>query len=172
MKAGRPTPDDPQYGKDGSEGAFPQVKNIRIVKDKEPLVLGDTTLTAHFTPGHTPGSTTWTWRSCEGASCINMVYADSLNSVSLDGFRFLGNGSSKDVSETFKRSIATVASLPCDLLVSVHPGFSGILDKLKLRETKATPDPMIDPQGCKVYAADAGKRLDARLKGEREGTIK
>lgn len=172
LKAGRPTPDDPQYGKDGSEGAFPPVKNIRTVKDKEPLVLGDTTLTAHFTPGHTPGSTTWTWRSCEGASCINMVYADSLNSVSLDGFRFLGGGSSKDVSDTFRRSIATVASLPCDLLVSVHPGFSGIFDKLKLRETKSLPDPMVDPQGCNVYAADAGKRLDARLKGEREGTVK
>lgn len=172
LETGRPTPDDPQYGKDGSEGAFPKVANVRVLKDNEVLALGDVRLTAHFTPGHTPGGTTWTWASCDGGKCVNIVYADSLTAISLDGFRFLGADSMKDVSGAFRRSIEAVGALPCDLLVSVHPGFSGLFDKLKLRETSASPDPLIDPEGCKVYAAGALKRLDARLKAERDGTVK
>lgn len=162
LETGRPTPDDPQFGKDGSEGAFPKVANVRVLKDKESVVLGDTTLTAHFTPGHTPGGTTWTWRSCEGSKCLDIVYADSLNAVSLDGFRFLGGGSTKDLSAVFQRSIELVATLPCDILVSVHPGFSGLFDKR----------PLVDRGACKAYAAGAFSRLEVRLKAERDGTVK
>ena len=32
----------------------------RVLKDGEPVTLGGTTLTAHLTPGHTRGCTTWT----------------------------------------------------------------------------------------------------------------
>ncbi len=169
---GRPTSDDPQFGRDGSGGAFPPVQNLRIIKDREALVLGDTTLTPHFTPGHTPGSTTWSWRSCEGTACVNIVYADSLNAISLDGYRFLGGGGAKDVSPAFKSSIATVAALPCNLMVSVHPGFSRLFEKVKLRSANPSPDPLLDSQACRAYAADAAKRLDARLEAERAGTVK
>jgi len=174
LEAGRPTPDDPQFGRDGSEGAFPKVAKVRVrvLKDKENVVLGDTTLTAHFTPGHTPGGTTWTWRSCQGGKCLDIVYADSLNAVSLEGFRFLGGGSAKDLTPVFRRSIDVVATLPCDVFVSVHPGFSDLFDKLKKRETQPAPDPLIDPGACKAYAAGALNRFEARLKAERDGTVK
>ena len=58
------------------------------MNDGETVALGGTTITAHHTPGHTPGATTWTWQSCEGARCLNMVYVDSLTPVSKDGFRY------------------------------------------------------------------------------------
>ena len=32
----------------------------RVLKDGEQVTLGNTTLTAHLTPGHTRGCTTWT----------------------------------------------------------------------------------------------------------------
>lgn len=172
LEAGRPTPDDPQFGKDGSEGAFPKVANVRVLKDNENVVLGDTTLTARFTPGHTPGGTTWTWRSCEGNRCLDIVYADSLNAVSLDGFRFLGGGAASDLSPVFQRSIERVAMLPCDILVGVHPGFSGLFEKLERRASQPSPDPLIDRGACKAYAAGAFSRLEARLKAERDGTVK
>jgi metallo-beta-lactamase class B len=68
--------------------AFPPVKSVRSVRDHETLRVGDLAVTAHFTPGHTPGSTTWTWRSCEGADGVDVVDADSLNAVSDDDFKF------------------------------------------------------------------------------------
>ena len=61
---------------------------MRAIADGETLRVGDIAITAHFTPGHTPGGTSWTWKSCEGDHCMNMVYADSLNSISAPGFKF------------------------------------------------------------------------------------
>lgn len=173
LMSGMPTPDDPQYGPDGKDGAFPRVPKVRIVKDREELRLGDTTVTAHLTPGHTPGSTAWSWKSCEGARCIDIVYADSLTAVASEGFRFLGDASHRDVSETFKRSIDTVKSLPCDLMLSTHPGASGLFERLKRRTGgTSSPDPLIDSDGCRTYAANASRNLEARLKAERAASTK
>jgi metallo-beta-lactamase class B len=65
LRAGRPTRDDPQAAIPGN--GFPPVANVRAIADGETLTVGDAAITARFTPGHTPGSTTWTWRSCEDA---------------------------------------------------------------------------------------------------------
>ena len=77
--------------------------------------------TAHLTPGHTPGSTTWTWESCEGTRCLNLVYADSLSAVAAPGFRFTGGGGTSSLVDTFQRSIARVEQLPCDIFLPTHP---------------------------------------------------
>lgn len=167
LKSGMPVPDDPQFGQDGRDGAFPRVAEVRVVKDKEELRIGDTTLTAHLTPGHTPGSTAWTWKSCDGPACLNLVYADSLTAISLDGFRFLGDQTHPDLSESFRRSIATVESLPCDIMLSTHPGASGLFERLAKRTPGAAIDPLIDKDGCRTYAANARKNLEQRLKTER-----
>jgi metallo-beta-lactamase class B len=167
LMGGMPVKDDPQYGVDGKDGAFPKVPKVQVVKDNEVLRLGDVAITAHYTPGHTPGSTTWTWSSCQGPACVNMVYADSLNAVSSPGFRFLGDRSHPDVSQAMRRSIARVAALPCTIMVSVHPDGSGLFDKLAKREASPTPDPLVDNGACKAYAAGASHRLDERLKTER-----
>ncbi len=172
LMAGMPVPDDPQFGKDGKDGVFPRVPRVRVVKDKEEIRVGDTAITAHLTPGHTPGSTAWTWSSCAGAACLNLVYADSLTAVSSEGFRFLGDQTHPDVSEAFRRSIATVGALPCDIMVSTHPSASRLLDRLKLRGSADTPDPLIDPGACRAYANDARAKLDERLKTERTTAAK
>ncbi|GMR24495.1 MAG: hypothetical protein BMS9Abin37_3047 [Acidobacteriota bacterium] len=92
--------------------------------------MGDQQIIVHFTPGHTPGGTSWTWHSCEGSRCLDTVYADSLTAVSTPGFRFTGDGTHPSIVQTFRESIATVASLPCHILVSTHPEFSNLFEKL------------------------------------------
>ena len=122
LRQGCPTADDPQVG-DCTRIGYGAVAKVKVVKDGESLKVGDLALTAHLTPGHTPGSTTWTWRSCEGKTCYDMVYADSLNAVSNDDFRFSGDAIHPDISKSFEQSIDKVAGLPCDVLLSVHPDF-------------------------------------------------
>jgi metallo-beta-lactamase class B len=168
LQAGKPVPDDPQYGLDGSEGRFPAVAKVKVMKDNEELRLGDTVVTARLTPGHTPGSTTWTWRSCEGESCLNLVYADSLTAVSSDGFRFSGTGKGDDRSEQFRNTIKRVADLPCDLMLSTHPSMSRLFERLDRRTSSPGADPLIDREGCRTYAATAMKNLDVRLETERK----
>jgi metallo-beta-lactamase class B len=164
LEQGLPTPDDPQFALGPQFMSFPPVKNVKTVTDGETLRVGDLAITAHFTPGHTPGGMTWSWRSCEGQRCLNFVYADSMTPVSAPDFRFTANGPA--LVDGFRRSIATIAGLPCDVIVSPHPGFTNMDGKLKERATGGAADPFIDPEGCRAYAASAAKRLETRIAEE------
>jgi metallo-beta-lactamase class B len=166
LQRGENTTDDPQFGFGKADNGFPPVKNVKVIKDSEVLRVGNLAITAVFTPGHTPGSTTWTWRSCEGANCLNMVYADSISAISAPGFKFTAK---PEVVNLFRRSITRLAELPCDIVVSTHPQATRLDAKLKLRAERkgAGPDPFID-QGCKALAAAAMKGLEARIAEEKK----
>jgi len=167
LEQGEPTADDPQFGFGSAAMSFPRVSRVQVVSDGETLTVGTLAITAHLTPGHTPGSTTWTWRSCEGARCLDVVYADSLNAVSAPGFRFSGDATHPSRAEAFRRSIDIVAKLPCDVLLTVHPDFAGLSDKLALRKKGAQPDPFIDASACRAYTGQASRSLERRLSEER-----
>ena len=162
LNRGENTPDDPQYGFGRDSNEFPRVGKVQVVKDGDMLHVGPLVVTAHLTPGHTPGSTTWTWKSCEGGRCLDMVYADSLNAISAPGFKY-----SNDPPRVaaFRKSVALVASLPCDVMLSVHPEFSRVFEKLA-RRAAGDADAMIDPHACRDYAQSASEMLDRRLAQE------
>ena len=107
------------------------------MRDGETVKVGPIGITAHLTPGHTPGSTTWSWTSCENQRCMNVVYADSLNPISRDGFHFTGKGESPDISAAFAASIAKVAALKCDIVLSAHPDATDTLAKAAARTAGA-----------------------------------
>lgn len=164
LRAGRASPDDPQAGY-GDETKFPPVKTaIRVMADGESLRVGDTMLRLHATPGHTPGGSAWTWRSCENDRCLDMVYADSLTPVSADAFRF-----SDDAARVaqFRATIGKIRDLPCDVLVSAHPGFSQLFERQQRRLAEPAGDALVNPDACRAYADDASARLDKRLAEER-----
>jgi metallo-beta-lactamase class B len=167
LERGGPTADDPQYAFGHETNDFPPVKGVRVAKDGETLRVGALAIAAHLTPGHTPGSTAWTWRSCEGARCLDMVYADSLNAVAAPGFRFTGDGSRPSIVDSFRASIAKVAGLPCDVILTVHPEFADLDGKLRRRTQGTGSDPFVDPGACRAYAAAAATRLDQRVAEER-----
>ena len=162
LNRGENTPDDPQFGFGKAFNGFPPVKTVKVIGDQEVLKIGTISIKAHVIPGHTPGSTAYTWQSCEGGKCLNMVYADSLTSPSAPGFKY-GNR-----VESFRRSIEKVAALPCDIVLSPHPAFTQVDQKLKKRaELKGSgPDPFIDSNGCRAYAAAGMKLLEARIAEE------
>lgn len=164
LKSGTHGADDPQFHAD-SPVHVPKVAKVRVVRDGETVQVGPIGITAHMTPGHTPGATTWSWTSCEGQRCMNLVYADSLNPISRDGFSFTGKGASPDISASFKESIAKVAALKCDIVLSAHPSGSDTFAKAAGRTPERNP--FVAADGCRAYAATAAKLLDERLARER-----
>ena len=50
----------------------------KIIHDGDTVTLGNTTLTAHLTAGHTRGCTTWTTTEKEGSKTYNVVFGCSL----------------------------------------------------------------------------------------------
>jgi metallo-beta-lactamase class B len=158
LRRGENTVDDPQFALGPQFNRFPPVKTVREAADGEVLRVGSLAVTIHHTPGHSPGSSAYTWQSCVSGKCLNMVYADSLTSVSAPGFKYGPR------LESFQRSIAKVAALPCDIVLSPHPSFTQLDAKLRRRAemTGSVTDPFIDANGCRAYAADGMKRLEAR----------
>jgi metallo-beta-lactamase class B len=162
LRSGQPDKGDPQYV---NLGPFARVASARAVRDGEVVKLGPLALTAHFTPGHTKGATSWTWRATEGGKTVDVVYADSLNATAAEGARFDGNPGYPTARRDIERSMATVAALKCDLLVSVHPEFSGLWER-KAKQPQLGNAAFIDPEACRSYVADARQALAKRLASE------
>lgn len=162
LRSGGRDPDDPQYG---MAPRYPAVTSVKVVADGAAVQVGAMAITAHYTPGHTPGSTSWTWRSCEKERCLALAYVDSLTALGRDGFRY-----SDDPAQvaSFRHSFATVAALPCDILITPHPEASGFMQKIDARDRGHSPAALIDTGACRNYAAAAQPRFEARLAKERQ----
>lgn len=143
LRKGGADPGDPQAS---ILAPIPAVTKLRIARPGEAIRLGDVTIMPVATPGHTMGSMSWRWRSCEGRDCRDMVFASSLNAISGDDYRF-SDPAHRSQLAAFRRSFAIMRALPCDMLITAHPD-----------------------QGrganCRSYADSTQARLDARLRKE------
>ena len=155
---------DPQFGVITPVALVPRADTLR---DGQILRVGDIALTAHFTPGHTPGGTSWTWKSCEKGRCLNLVYSDSLTAVSADGFRYSDSREYPTAVQDFEKSFAFLRSAPCDILLTSHPEASGLWQRLERRRKGVRPNPMLSPNACKQLAARAAEQLRRRLESEK-----
>jgi len=159
LSSGAAGSDDPQFG---SLPPIEPLKNVEVIREGQPQKVGSLIVMPHMTPGHTPGGTTWSWRSCEGARCVDIVYADSLGPVSADGFKY----TTSPLLKGFEKSYAALEGMTCDILLTPHPGFAQVLEKLAAREA-GKADAFIDPGACKAYAASGRKNLAARVATEK-----
>ena len=159
LERGTSAEGDPQHGELLD---FPPVRDVRRFADGETLRVGPIAVTAHLTPGHTPGGTTWTWRSCDDAGCVDLVYADSHSAISADGFRFSDSPAYPGAVADFERGFRRLEALPCDILVTPHPGGSSLWERLE-----RGPGALIDRDACKRYAATGRRQLQRRLETER-----
>lgn len=154
LSSGTPSKDDPQFG---VVKPFPAVAVGRIVADGNKIRLGNLMLTAMTTPGHTPGALSWRWVGCDGGVCRTIVYADSLNPISNDTYRYSDHPA---VVAAFRASIAKIAASPCEILLTPHPDASDMPSRL------AAGKPLLDENACRAYAASVSKKLDDRLAKE------
>ncbi|CAN5395900.1 subclass B3 metallo-beta-lactamase BJP-1 [soil metagenome] len=155
---------DPQYS---IVLPFPPARDVQVIADGETLRVGPLTLTAHFTGGHTPGGTTWTWRSCEGGRCLNMVYADSQTPVSADDFLFTRNTTYPAAVSDFEHGQITLEHLACDVLLTPHPGASSLFERLAARDAGAPSPALVDSGACQRLAATARDALARRIATEK-----
>lgn len=163
LRSGLTSKGDPQYSTRSSDMAA--VANTRVIQDGDVVTLGPLALTAHATPGHAQGGTSWTWRASEGGKTAAMVYADSLNPTSSGPFRYSANSSYPQARTDLETSIATVAAFECDILVSGHPEASGLWERLA-RQASMGNTAFIDRNACRDYAAAARSKLAGKLAAE------
>lgn len=162
LRRGASVPGDPQYG---IALEFPAVRSVREIRDGDTLRVGSTSVVAHFTGGHTPGGTTWTWRACESAECLAFVYADSRTPVSANGFEFTRNSTYPTVLDDFQRGASVLDHLACDVLLTPHPDASRFWERVDARDG-GDAKALRDPQACRRLATAARGQLARRLASE------
>jgi metallo-beta-lactamase class B len=156
---------DPQYG---SIAGIAKVEKVNELADGDSFTVGKIVMTLHLTAGHTPGGTSWTWRSCERDLCHSLVYADSLTPVSAKGFQFTQSRLYPGALKDFEKSFTFLEATPCDILMTAHPDISGLFERSTARGRGVVPDPMVDSGACRQLAQHGRERLQERLAEERK----
>jgi len=110
----------------------------KILHDGESVTLGGTTLVAHLTAGHTPGSTTWTMKARDGGKIYDVVFGCSLRPPAT---------LTPALVEEFTRSFKVARSLPCDVPLGDHPAEYKLQAKYAKLQ-KGGPNPFVDKAGC------------------------
>jgi len=165
LRTGKVDRSDPQFG---VLKPYPAAKSVEALGARDTVEVGKLQLHVIHTPGHTPGGTSWTWKSCEAERCLNIVYGDSLNAISDDSFRYSGDPRYPNASSDIRASIATIAAVPCDILIAAHPDFTGLLTAIG-PQGDGDRSQLIDSSACQRYAAAGRQRFEKRLEDEALG---
>jgi len=129
----------------------PGARVDRVLHDGDTVMLGGSTLTAHLTPGHTKGCTTWTMQVNDGGRRLNAVIIGSPNVNA--GTVLVGNKNYPQIAEDFMKTFKVLKSLPVDLFLGAHGAYFGMLAKYDRLKTGGA-NPFIDPAGYKVYVEE------------------
>lgn len=144
---------------------YPPVKVDRIVADGERVTLGGTTLTAHLTPGHTRGATTWTMDVTEGKQVRHVVFFSSATINA--GTHLVNNPLFPDFVEQFEATIAKLKALPCDIFFAPHGDQFGMKDKFARLDRGEKENPFDDPAGWRRLIVATERTFRAQLSLER-----
>ena len=141
---------------------FPPVHVDRGVRDGDKVTLGNVTLTARATPGHTPGCTTWMMQIPAKPRPLDVVFPCS---VSVAGNRLIGNRAYPGIVADYRRSIAMLGTLHADIVLPSHPELADVIVRGQRRKaggTTAFVDPTLLPKIVKkakvAFDADLAKQ--------------
>jgi metallo-beta-lactamase class B len=157
---------DPNYGDRGGHNLYPAVKVDRVLHDGDTVSLGGVTLTAHKTPGHTPGCTTWTLPVTEGGKTLNVVIVGSPNVN--PGYVLVGHKKYPGIAQDYAKTFQVLAGLKADVFLGAHGDYYGMAAKYpKLKPGAANP--FIDPVGYKAYVAERQTAFEKELARQKAG---
>ena len=146
----------------GSED-WPPTKVDRILKDGDTVTLGGVTLTAHLTPGHTKGCTTWTTTVQENGKPYSIVFIGAL-SIN-EGVKLIGNQRHPSIADDYARTFRVLKGLKPDVFLAQHPSIYGMDEKMK--RLGAPQNPFIDPDGYRRVVSEAEAAYLKQLEREK-----
>jgi metallo-beta-lactamase class B len=150
----------------GAKNAFPAVKVDRVVHDGEVVSLGGVTLTAHITPGHTKGTTTWTMSVRDSQGRLRHVAVVGSTTV-LDGVRLVDNREYPLIAADFSRTFRVLEQLPCEVFLAAHLSAFGGEAKAEAAAQGKGDQAFIDPEGCRASIQRSKKAFETELERQR-----
>lgn len=141
---------DFQYGRDAAM-RYPPAKVDRILHEGDEVRLGNATLVAHLTPGHTKGCTTWTMKVSDGGRAYDVVIVGSPNVN--PGYKLVKNTAYPAIANDYEHTFQVLRALPVDIFLGAHGAYFDLQAKYARRQAGDTRA-FVDPEGYKRYVAD------------------
>lgn len=138
---------------------FPPVKVDRTVREGDTVTLGDVTMTARETPGHSPGCTSWEFNVKDGDATRSVLIFCS-GTVALN--RLVTNPTYPGIVTDYRRTFARAKDLKPDVLLAPHPEMYKMAEK-RAKLAEGGPNPFVSPGEFNAYAATLEKAFEDAL---------
>jgi metallo-beta-lactamase class B len=155
---------DPNFG---DRFLFEPVKADRMLRDGDTVQLGDVTMTARLTSGHTPGCTTWTMKVREGSKTYDVVV---IGSTTIPGYKLVGNTGYPNIVSDYESTFRLLKTLPCDVFLAPHGSFYSMLEKMQRLSANPGENPFIDKRALTQFVDRTERAFRAELKRQQDAT--
>ena len=145
---------------------YPAAKVDRILHDGDIVSLGDSVLTAHLTPGHTKGCTTWTMKVREGSESYDTVIVGSPNVN--EGYNLVSNATYPQIASDYEKTFDVLRSLHCNVFLGAHGSYYDM--ESKYARMTGGANPFIDPKGYENYVNEREQAFRAELARQQAAT--
>jgi metallo-beta-lactamase class B len=140
----------------------------RVLQDGDTVTLGGTTLTAHLTPGHTKGCTTWTLEVEENSRVYDAAIVCSFGVN--PNYVLVDNPSYPEIADDYVKTFAKARALDVDVFLGAHGFWFDLAGKHERLQNLApgARNPYIDPDGYREHIELQESRFEAMLETQRE----
>jgi len=142
---------------------FAPIQVDRVVPDGEKLQLGDVTLTAHLTPGHTPGCTSWSTTVQDQGRPLDVLF---LCSITVAGNILVGNHAYPQIASDYRTTFRKLETMKPDIVLTSHPELAGVIERGARREA-GEANAFIEPQALPSMVADFSQAFETALAAAR-----
>ena len=138
------------------------------MSDGDKVELGGVTMTAHLTPGHTKGCTSWGLKATENGKQYDVLIVCSYGVN--DNYVLVGNRDYPEIADDYAATFAKARALPVDVFLGSHGSFYGLTDKYAALQKRQTgqPNPFVDHAGYLAHVATQEQRFLAMLDAQRK----
>lgn len=152
---------DFHYGHDWQIMGQPPVKVDRVLRDGDTVRLGEVILTAHHTPGHTRGSTTWETVLTQDGKAYRVVWPDG------GGFNPGYNigkapGSYPGINADYRNTHHLHESLHPDIFLGAHAEWFDYLGKSERAKTQGV-NAWVNPEEYRRFVAKQKRAFEDQV---------
>jgi metallo-beta-lactamase class B len=142
----------------------------RVLRDGDEVTLGGTTLTAHRTPGHTKGCTSWGLDVRDDGNTYRALIVCSFGVN--DNYTLVGNKDYPEIASDYVATFAKARALPVDVFLGSHGFFYGLPEKYEASRNRKTgqPNPFVDRAGYLAHIATQEQRFKTMLEAQQKAS--
>jgi metallo-beta-lactamase class B len=143
----------------GDDLAYEPVRPDRAISDGDSVELGGLRLTAHLTPGHTKGCTSWSMRVKDAGKNYEVLFLCGLT-ASL--YKLTNNDKYSNIVEDERNTLRKLRGMHADVMLASHGFYFDLAGKVA-RQKDGSPNRFVDPGELGRHVTETEKDFDDAL---------